>query len=868
MRPLRTLSAAAAMTLVGPATPFVASAADEMTKAAISSFNSALVEYFGPSLPAATASRRVLTTLASRGGYLPNQFQSKTLLGSTFCNVRKADKSTFEGQLEVGLGKASLIPGSTGSASSAKGASPININGIAGVPNAGAIKQLLAQCPQGGKAIIVYGSTVDISASGEVGRDVRGYVGRSGLGNCGASIAVLDELRSRNRPTTATSGAEEGSLKSLVSGGGQEEEILAKLRRNLLDAGVDINSSDSSRLMAEVSKKLFNVISDSVVKEVDSTIKQNGFWDAVSEVVLIGGIAIDGEEDYFLPVTFQTISGGADGTTSTNFIDNLYNADYDELSLPQNKQGGGSTTTPSLPSVSLPKVDVPKIAVPDIKVPIVDLKLPSVPDIKAPAITLPNVSAPQLGTLPTVSKTTANTLVGAGVATGVIGGGVLAVNQLRNKNTEQSEVKVTNQPEASPVQITPDPVETTTQDVQLIESDRKPIFSVPDFFTKKDDSSSATIDETFPPTTQSPSDLDGQVEVAEEKKFSLSSLSLPSVSLPPNPFGAKEKEEIITSKVSAESPSSSLTTNDESGDTKKPSFSFPSISVPNPFESNESAPTSLTTNDEENDNEKKKPISIPSISIPNPLDSIRSGAIANRFRSGATSSLTDDLLALAFATNQGQDATSRQMESALDIVAKLEKLAPVPAKKLFSKEMEGTWELQFCSDPYSFRSNPFFMARRSSCSSDPILRSYYEDDCMNLQQVLQKSGNVDAVRQIVKGGQMISETDLSTGFGKSALVSIAALRPSSANTKLSAWDVSLRGTEIKGKYPQLTRQLREIKAVMSGVIKAPPFATTYLDENVRISRDQDGAVYVFRKISDVAKPTDYSSLARDTTKII
>lgn len=169
MRPLRTLSAAAAMTLVGPATPFVASAADEMTKAAISSFNSALVEYFGPSLPAATASRRVLTTLASRGGYLPNQFQSKTLLGSTFCNVRKADKSTFEGQLEVGLGKASLIPGSTGSASSAKGASPININGIAGVPNAGAIKQLLAQCPQGGKAIIVYGSTVDISASGRLG---------------------------------------------------------------------------------------------------------------------------------------------------------------------------------------------------------------------------------------------------------------------------------------------------------------------------------------------------------------------------------------------------------------------------------------------------------------------------------------------------------------------------------------------------------------------------------------------------------------------------------------------------------------------------------------------------------------------------
>jgi len=268
---------------------------------------------------------------------------------------------------------------------------------------------------------------------------------------------------------------------------------------------------------------------------------------------------------------------------------------------------------------------------------------------------------------------------------------------------------------------------------------------------------------------------------------------------------------------------------------------------------------------------KKSPLSLPYLSIPNPLDAIRSGAIANRFRSGATASLTEDLMALAFATNQGQDASSRQMEEALDLVAKLERLAgPVPAKKLFSRQMDGTWELRFCSDPYLFRANPFFMARRSSCSSDPILRSYYEDDCAMLQQVLQRSGNVDAVRQIVKGGQMISEIDFSTGFGRSALISLATLRPSSAATtnKLSAWDVSLRAAQIRGKYPQLARQLREIKAVMSGVIKAPPFATTYLDDNVRISRDQDGAVYVFRKTSSNAAPTDYSSLGRDATKII
>ena len=145
---------------------------------------------------------------------------------------------------------------------------------------------------------------------------------------------------------------------------------------------------------------------------------------------------------------------------------------------------------------------------------------------------------------------------------------------------------------------------------------------------------------------------------------------------------------------------------------------------------------------------------------------------------------------------------------------------------------------------------------------------------MTLQQTLQSSGKVGTIRQIVKRGQLVSEIEFVTGWGngKSALVSTAALRPS-ALTKVNGrsagiWDVSLRGCEVKGKYPQLVRQLRENKAAMSGVIKAPPFATTYLDDNVRIGRDQDGAVYVFRKSSKNTKPTDFSSIARDTTKII
>merc|ERR1712216_888316 len=114
----------------------------------------------------------------------------------------------------------------------------------------------------------------------------------------------------------------------------------------------------------------------------------------------------------------------------------------------------------------------------------------------------------------------------------------------------------------------------------------------------------------------------------------------------------------------------------------------------------ESAPLPMT-------NEEDKKSIFPSISLPNPLEFIRNGAIAKSLRSGTISSLTNDLLDLSLATNQGQDASSQEIEAALDIVAKLESIAPVPPRKLSSREMEGTWELEFCSQPYLFRTSPF-----------------------------------------------------------------------------------------------------------------------------------------------------------------
>ena len=43
----------------------------------------------------------------------------------------------------------------------------------------------------------------------------------------------------------------------------------------------------------------------------------------------------------------------------------------------------------------------------------------------------------------------------------------------------------------------------------------------------------------------------------------------------------------------------------------------------------------------------------------------------------------------------------------------------------------------------------------------------------------------------------------------------------------------------------------------------PIFRTTYLSETLRVSRDQDGKVFVYGKLSDETEPTDYSPVEAD-----
>ena len=91
----------------------------------------------------------------------------------------------------------------------------------------------------------------------------------------------------------------------------QEDFIIRDLRARM--EREDLDGPDQNALIAMVTNKMYDMVSDLLLREVDGAIKKPGFWQGVTEVTLLGGLVInrgnpDGRnrvEDYFKPITFQ-----------------------------------------------------------------------------------------------------------------------------------------------------------------------------------------------------------------------------------------------------------------------------------------------------------------------------------------------------------------------------------------------------------------------------------------------------------------------------------------------------------------------------------------------------------------------------------
>jgi len=151
---------------------------------------------------------------------------------------------------------------------------------------------------------------------------------------------------------------------------------------------------------------------------------------------------------------------------------------------------------------------------------------------------------------------------------------------------------------------------------------------------------------------------------------------------------------------------------------------------------------------------------------------------------------------------------------------------------------------------------------------------------------------IGKVRQVVNTSHVTSEFEVSAGAVpflsdltpfkysgglpvaiRGAIVSTATIESNSGD----AWRLLMDTVEVKGSNIPLLRQAldagvrlktRDLGAALGQVVPTyanpqPLFRTTYLDATLRISRDQDGKLFVYTRTSAVTLPTDYRGAASD-----
>jgi hypothetical protein len=251
------------------------------------------------------------------------------------------------------------------------------------------------------------------------------------------------------------------------------------------------------------------------------------------------------------------------------------------------------------------------------------------------------------------------------------------------------------------------------------------------------------------------------------------------------------------------------------------------------------------------------------------------------------------LQSLGAITSRGEFASKKQRQSALETIQWIEAENQTPEPAL-SPAMRGRWELIYSSTQL-FRSSPFFLAGRAACTTQDQASRY--DWFCSLHRQAMSISTIGPVRQIVGGdGTLTHEfvvkagaipflsdlTQFSYSGGlpvtiEGAIVSTADWTPVDNGT---AWELFMNTVEIKGSNLPIVRQILDAGTVKlksrdlgdalerlapssSYANPRPVFRTTYLDEQFRVSRDQDDNAFVYVKTSDEEAPTDFSSVDSD-----
>jgi hypothetical protein len=268
----------------------------------------------------------------------------------------------------------------------------------------------------------------------------------------------------------------------------------------------------------------------------------------------------------------------------------------------------------------------------------------------------------------------------------------------------------------------------------------------------------------------------------------------------------------------------------------------------------------------------------------------------------AAIAIQNSLLRIAASTDRGQNANAYQRRMTNELVVELESMhehageedgdgdgddARIPSR------LTGTWELLY-SNAQLFRSSPFFLAGRSTCRTPDDARRY--DWFCDMHRMALSISNVGIVRQVIsRDGRLVNEFEVRVGSVPflsdlfpawkysgglpftidGAIVSTADISPVDGG---SSWELYMDAVEIKGSNVPVLRNLLDLDSVAlrsrelsrmleenvdSYEVPRPVLRTTYVDDDMRITRDVDDNVYVYGRASHSEVPTDYSSVLPD-----
>jgi len=211
-----------------------------------------------------------------------------------------------------------------------------------------------------------------------------------------------------------------------------------------------------------------------------------------------------------------------------------------------------------------------------------------------------------------------------------------------------------------------------------------------------------------------------------------------------------------------------------------------------------------------------------------------------------------ELLLLSSVSNRGEYCSVEEQNMCIDLVAQLEALNPSPDP---AHNQDGEWDLCLSSTQF-FRTSPFFQSIRTAVGD---ANKATIDTAFDIHDRATTSGRVGRVRQIISKDQLVSEVELEVGMMpglpvrvKGTVVTTASLKAISSE----AFETQIEATSIKSSnIPFVDQWLDDskfevpLKDVYStfGEVPICPNKIFYLDEGMRITRDQDDNFFVYTR---------------------